>query len=76
MSGNEVLLIQGTIYAALVRLQMRGWIDSEWGVSDANRKAKFYTIIRSGGKQLAEDLAYWRRMVVVMNRAFAMEAGR
>ena len=39
LSGNEVLLNQGTIYAALVRLQQRGWIDADWGVSDSNRRA-------------------------------------
>src|SRR5215475_7508608 len=42
VSGNEVLLNQGTIYASLVRLQERGWISAEWGTSDNNRKAKFY----------------------------------
>ena len=45
---------QGTIYASLVRLQQRGWIAAEWGTSDNNRKAKFYSITRSGPKQLAE----------------------
>src|ERR1700719_1277039 len=58
-SGEEVLLNQGTIYASLVRLQQRGWIAAEWGVSDNNRKAKFYSITRSGRKQLAEDAVNW-----------------
>src|SRR5258708_26463913 len=53
-SGEEVLLNQGTIYASLVRLQQRGWISAEWGVSDHNRKAKFYAITRGGRKQLAQ----------------------
>jgi PadR family transcriptional regulator PadR len=48
ISGDEVLLNQGTIYASLVRLQHRGWIAAEWGVSDNNRKAKFYSITKSG----------------------------
>ncbi len=48
VSGNEVLLNQGTIYASLVRLQQRGWISAEWGTSDNNRKAKFYSITRRG----------------------------
>jgi PadR family transcriptional regulator PadR len=48
LSGDGVLLNQGTIYASLVRLQQRGWIAAEWGVSDTNRKAKFYSITRSG----------------------------
>jgi DNA-binding PadR family transcriptional regulator len=55
-----VLLNQGTIYASLVRLQDRGWITAEWGASDANRKAKFYTITKRGMKQLAEEAEHWR----------------
>ena len=51
VSGDEVLLNQGTIYAALVRLQQRGWIDAEWGASENNRKAKFYSITKRGRKQ-------------------------
>lgn len=72
VSGNEVLLNQGTIYASLVRLQQRGWIAGEWGVSDNNRKAKFYTITERGRKQLAEDTAYWERLTAVMGRLMAM----
>src|SRR6266403_2914101 len=60
LSGDEVLLNQGTIYASLVRLQQRGWIAAKWGVSDNNRKAKFYAITRRGRKQLAQDTAYWQ----------------
>ena len=48
VSGDEVLLNQGTIYASLVRLQQRGWIWAEWGTSENNRKAKFYSITRAG----------------------------
>ena len=65
-SGDEVLLNQGTIYASLVRLQQSGWIHAEWGTSDNNRKAKFYSITRSGRKQLAKDAAYWQRLSDVM----------
>jgi PadR family transcriptional regulator, regulatory protein PadR len=72
VSGDEVLLNQGTIYAALVRLQQRGWIDAQWGTSDNNRKAKFYSITRRGGKKLAEDVAYWQRLSDVMGRVLAM----
>ncbi len=71
MSGEEVLLNQGTIYASLVRLQQRGWISAEWGVSDNNRKAKFYAISRQGRKQLAQDKAYWRRLNDLMGRMLA-----
>lgn len=72
VSGEEVLLNQGTIYASLVRLQQRGWIDSEWGVSENNRKAKFYSITRNGRKQLAQDMAYWLRLSNVMARVLAL----
>jgi PadR family transcriptional regulator, regulatory protein PadR len=71
VSGEEVLLNQGTIYASLVRLQQRGWISAEWGLSDNNRKARFYTITRRGRKQLAEDTAYWRRLAGLMGRMLA-----
>ena len=73
VSGNEVLLNQGTIYAALVRLQQRGWICAAWGTSDNSRKAKFYALTRSGRKQLARDTAYWKRLSTVMSRIFAAQ---
>ncbi|HEV2448374.1 MAG TPA: PadR family transcriptional regulator [Candidatus Sulfopaludibacter sp.] len=73
VSGEEVLLNQGTIYASLVRLQQRGWISAEWGVSDNNRKAKFYAITRHGRKRLAQDAAYWRRLSDLMGRVLAGE---
>jgi transcriptional regulator len=72
VSGNTVLLNQGTIYAALVRLQQRGWISADWGVSDNNRRAKFYDITRRGRAQLREDADYWRRLVEVMGLVLAM----
>jgi transcriptional regulator len=71
VSGNQVLLNQGTIYASLVRLQQRGLISAKWGTSENNRKAKFYSITKRGSKQLAEDAAYWRRLADVMGRVFA-----
>ena len=73
VSGNEVLLNQGTIYASLVRLQQRGWIAAKWGTSDNNRKAKFYSITKAGRKQLAQDAAYWDRLATVMGRVLAMQ---
>lgn len=72
VSGDAVLLNQGTIYASLVRLQERGWISAEWGTSDNNRKAKFYSITKKGRKQLAEDAVYWQRLASVMGRVLAM----
>jgi transcriptional regulator len=71
ISGDTILLNQGTIYASLVRLQNRGWISAEWGTSDNNRKAKYYAITRSGRKQLARDAEDWRRLTSVMGRVLA-----
>ena len=73
VSGDTVLLNQGTIYASLVRLQHRGWISAEWGVSTNNRKAKFYSITQKGRKQLAQDAAYWERLASVMGRVLSMQ---
>jgi transcriptional regulator len=74
VSGDEILLNQGTIYASLVRLQQQGLIAAEWGTSDNNRKAKFYSITRSGRNQLAKDAAYWDRLSQVMGRVLTMPA--
>jgi PadR family transcriptional regulator PadR len=71
-SDEQVLLNQGTIYAALIRLQQHNWIAAEWGTSENNRKAKFYSITRSGRKQLEKDAAYWQRLSEVMGRVLAM----
>jgi PadR family transcriptional regulator, regulatory protein PadR len=72
VSGDQVLLNQGTIYASLVRLQQRGWIEAEWGTSDNNRKAKFYSITARGRARLADDMAYWQRLSNVMARVLAI----
>jgi len=72
VSGDKVLLNQGTIYASLVRLQQRGWIAAEWGTSSNNRKAKFYSITKNGRKQLSENAANWQRLSDVMGRVLAM----
>src|SRR5438477_8080448 len=68
VSGEQVLLNQGTIYAALVRLQQSGWISANWGLSDNKRKAKFYAITPHGRKRLQNELAYWKRLTGFMSR--------
>jgi len=73
VSGDQVLLNQGTIYASLVRLQQRGWISAEWGSSSNNRKAKFYSITKKGRAQLAEDAEYWQRLSDVVARILSMQ---
>lgn len=74
VSGNQVLLNQGTIYASLVRLQQRAWIAAKWGTSENNRKAKFYSITKAGRKQLVQDTVYWQKLAGVMGRVLAMQA--
>src|SRR5262245_43777768 len=71
ISGDKVILNQGTIYTSLVRLQQRGWIRSKWGVSENNRRARFYEITRAGEKQLAAETEYWERLAAVMGRVLA-----
>ncbi len=71
VSGNEVLLNQGTIYASLVRLQQRGWIAAEWGVSDNNRRAKFYSITKTGKRQMKADRTEWERLAAVMGKVLS-----
>lgn len=71
LSGNEILLNQGTIYASLVRLQQRGWITARWGVSESNRRAKFYSITKSGKRRIQKDRTQWERVAAVMARVLA-----
>ena len=61
ISGNMLELNQGTIYPALLQLEQRGLIKSEWGVSENNRRARYYAITRIGRKQLAAEEENWRR---------------
>jgi len=61
-------LNQGTLYPALLRLEQRGWIRSEWGTSDNNRRARYYSISRAGRKQLATEAENWTRMNAVIAR--------
>jgi PadR family transcriptional regulator, regulatory protein PadR len=75
--SEEVLRInQGTIYASLVRLQQRGWISAAWGASENNRKAKFYSITRSGRKQLSAEAENWERIASVMGRMLQLAERR
>jgi PadR family transcriptional regulator PadR len=68
VSEDVLQLNQGTIYASLLRLQQRRWIAASWGVSENNRKAKFYTITRAGRRQLAAQTANWERVAGVIGR--------
>ena len=68
VSEDLLKLNQGTLYPALLRLEQRGWISSKWGVSDNNRKAKYYSLTRSGRKQLQAETESWERMSALMAR--------
>jgi len=68
VSKDLLQLNQGTLYPALLRLEQRGWLTSKWGVSENNRKAKYYGLTRSGRKQLAEEAESWGRMSAMINR--------
>jgi transcriptional regulator len=71
VSDNALSLNQGTIYPALLRLQQRGWIKAEWGTSETGRRAKFYSLSRSGRKQIEEETANWERIAATMARFLA-----
>jgi transcriptional regulator len=73
VSENVLQLNQGTLYPALLRLEQRGWISSKWGVSDNNRRARFYSLTRAGRKQLEREAEEWQRIVGVMGRMLGTE---
>jgi PadR family transcriptional regulator, regulatory protein PadR len=71
VSGNSLSLNQGTIYPALLRLEQRGWVKSAWGVSESNRRAKFYSLSPRGLKQIQEETENWERIAATMSRFLA-----
>lgn len=74
--GQDVLIVnQGTIYLCLVRLVQKKWIKADWGTSDNNRKAKFYSITRAGRKQLQAEAENWERISGVIGRVLRPETG-
>jgi len=71
VSHNGLSLNQGTIYPALLRLQQRGWIKGEWGASESNRRARFYSLTRIGRKQMKQETENWERVAGTMARFLA-----
>jgi PadR family transcriptional regulator, regulatory protein PadR len=67
-AAGALALNQGTIYPALLRLEQKGWISSEWGISENNRRARFYSITKSGRRHLAKEAALWAQTVSMVNR--------
>jgi len=74
-SSDDVLLVDhGSLYPALQRLEGREWISAAWGVSENNRKARFYTLTAAGREQLAKETAAWRQMTAAIGRVLGPEA--
>ncbi len=76
ISEDVLTLNEGTVYTSLLRLQQRGWIAAKWGVSENNRRARFYSITKSGLKQLAVEAENWERISGVIARVLRLEGGR
>ncbi|MBB5059177.1 transcriptional regulator [Granulicella aggregans] len=74
LSEDVLTLNEGTVYTSLLRLQQKSWIASEWGTSDNNRRARFYSITKRGLKQLAVETENWERIAAVIGRVLALEA--
>lgn len=74
-SGNRLALNYGTLYPALLKLEQEGSITSEWGVSDNNRKAKFYRLTRSGRKQLEKEVRDWEQAAAILARFLSPSGG-
>jgi transcriptional regulator len=72
-SGEVLRVNQGSLYPALQRLETAGWIDAEWGASDTNRQAKFYTLTRAGQKQLRDEQESWERMTGAVARILSVQ---
>lgn len=68
VSDGLLLLNQGTLYPALIRLEQKGWISSEYGPSENNRKARYYSLTKAGRKQLSAELEHWQLTVSLMSR--------
>jgi PadR family transcriptional regulator PadR len=73
VSEQVLQLNEGTVYTSLLRLQQRGWIASAWGASENNRKAKYYSITKSGRQELARETENWERIAGVIGRLLRLE---
>ena len=76
VSGDKLLVNYGTLYPAMLKLEQEGYISSEWGYSDNNRKAKYYKLTRAGKKQVAKEEQEWEQMTSILARFMAPDEGR
>jgi PadR family transcriptional regulator, regulatory protein PadR len=74
ITGDALKIEQGALYPALYKLETRGELKAEWGISDNNRRAKFYTLTPEGRKRLRNDIGAWERFVAAMTAALAARA--
>jgi len=68
VADDRIFLNYGTLYPALIRLEQRGWIESEWGTSENNRRAKFYALTKAGRKQLETEQQNWHEMASIVGK--------
>jgi transcriptional regulator len=68
VSGEGLRLSQGSVYPALIRLEQEGWIRTEWGMSETNRKVKFYSLTRAGRRQLTTEVENWKKSTALVAR--------
>jgi transcriptional regulator len=73
ISGDRLQLNEGTVYTALMRLRQNGWISAQWGASANNRRARFYSITRSGRRQLVRETDSWERIAGVIGRVLQLK---
>ena len=74
VTDAAVLVEEGTLYPALHRMERRGWVETEWGLSDNNRRAKYYRLTRSGRAQLREETSAWERYAIAVAKALRAAA--
>jgi transcriptional regulator len=74
-SDNVLIVEHGSLYPALQRLEERGFIDADWGISENNRKARFYALTRAGRRELAREQSAWRKVAAAIMRVLGPESG-
>jgi transcriptional regulator len=71
LAANMLLVEEGSLYPALYRIEQKGWISAEWGISENNRKARFYTLTKTGKKQLAAEESDWQYLSTAVAKVLA-----
>lgn len=71
LSADALRVEEGSLYPALYRMERKAWIEAEWGVSENNRRAKYYSLTRAGRKQLVEEQATWTRLTAAVSQVLA-----